>query len=296
MRRHTMVLTQSQLDCRIVHSFAGLLLISSAATLCAGYARRMEETPVVSQTAPSRHDATAVRFLSVAADLIETYLQAEPKGSEQADRLRHVRFPAVLDWLRVEDVIGLAPSWRQGASRRAFFSRWPTRAEFLPDAVIYTLLREEVDRPTLAPPTVPLSRTVSEVADDLLADLVRRPRSFLILHLGPLLPRHPQLADSLWPATRAAAGVWPDLYHRLAEGLDLIMRPEWTHQRMSAVLQAMLDGFVLRHRTHPDEEAAYRWTGASILADAIIAFLLGAVDWDLTGQSGRVTLDLLTRP
>jgi hypothetical protein len=254
----------------------------------------MEETPVISRTTPSRHDATAVRFLSVAADLIETYLHAEPNGSEQADRLRHIRFPAVLDWLRVEDVIGLAPSWRQGASRRAFFSRWPTRAEFLPDAVVYTLLREECHTPTL-PAIAPLSRVVSDAADELFADLVRRPRSFLILHLGPLLPRHPQLAGSLWPASCASAGVWQDLYRRLAEGLDLIMRPEWTHQRMSAVLQAMLDGFVLRHRTHPDEEAAYRWTGASILADAIIAFLLGAVDWDLTGQPGRVTLDLLTR-
>ncbi|MGH3881710.1 MAG: hypothetical protein ACRDSK_32200, partial [Actinophytocola sp.] len=112
---------------------------------------------MISRTAPSRHDATAVQFLSVAADLIETYLQAEPNGSEQADRLRHIRFPAVLDWLRVEDVIGLAPSWRQGASRRAFFSRWPTRAEFLPDAVVYTLLREECHTPTL-PAVAPLSR------------------------------------------------------------------------------------------------------------------------------------------
>lgn len=250
---------------------------------------------MIQRTAPSRHDGTAVRFLGVAADLIETYLQAEPSGSDQVDRLRHIRFPTALDWLRVEDVIGLAPSWRQGASRRAFFSRWPTRAEFLPDAVVYTLLREECHTPTLAV-TAPLSRVVSDAADELLADLVRRPRSFLILHLGPLLPRHPQLAGSLWPASRVAAGVWQDLYHRLAEGLDLVMRPEWTDQRMSSVLTAMLDGFVLRHRTHPDEEAAYRWTGASLLADAIVAFLLGAVDWDLTGQPGRVTLDLLTRP
>jgi hypothetical protein len=246
------------------------------------------------RTDPSRYDATALQFLSVAADLIETYLQAEPDEPEQANRLRHIQFPAALDWLRVEDVIGLAPSWRQGASRRAFFSRWPTRAEFLPDAVVYTLLRER-ETPILEPAAT-VSRVVINTADELLADLVRRPRSFLILHLGPLLPRHPQLAGSLLPASRASADVWHALYQRLRDVLDVVMRPEWTPQRMTAVLQAMLDGFVLRHRTHPDEMAAYRWRGASILADAIIAFLLGAIDWDLSGQPGRTALDLLTHP
>jgi hypothetical protein len=248
---------------------------------------------VGSRTISSRHDATALRFLAVAADLIEAYLEGEPPGAEQPRRLRHVQFPHALEWLRVEDVIRLAPTHAPGAGRRAFFSRWPTRAEFLPDAVVYTLLRE-CETPVLAP-FAPLSRVVIDAADDLLGDLVQRPRSFLILHLGPLLPRHPQLAGPLRPASRAATGVWQAIYRRLADGLDLVMRPEWTHQRMFAVLQAMLDGFVLRHRTHPEEVAAYRWAGASILADAIIAFLLGAVDWDLTGQPGRVALDLLTR-
>lgn len=246
------------------------------------------------RTVPSRHDATAVRFLAVAADLIEAYLQAEPARPEQAKRLRHIRFPTALDWLHVEDVIRLTPTWGQGANRRAFFSRWPTRAEFLPDAIAYTLLREH-ETPTLDP-TAPLSQAIGNAADELFADLVHHPRTFLILHLGPLLPRHPQLADALAPASRAATGIWLGIYHRLAHGLDLVMRPEWTHQRMSAVLQAMLDGFVLRHRTHPEDHAAHRWAGASVLADAIIAFLLGAVDWDLTGQSGRAALDLLARP
>lgn len=246
-----------------------------------------------SRTIPSRHDATAVRFLDVAADLLDGYLRAEPLAEEQSNRLRHIRFPAALDWLRVEDVIRLAPSWRQGASRRAFFSRWPTREEFLPDAIVYALLRE-CETPVLEPATR-LSRIVINAADELLAGLVRHPRSFLILHLGPLLPRHPQLSGALLPAARGATSVWHGIYRHLAHEQDLVMRPEWTHQRMTSVLQAMLDGFVLRHRTHPDEQTASRWQGASVLADAIIAFLLGAVDWDLTGQSGRDTLDLLSR-
>jgi hypothetical protein len=248
--------------------------------------------PVGLRTIPSRHDDTALQFLAVAADLIEAYLQAEP-DDEQVKRLRHITFPAALEWLRIEDVIRLAPSWGQGTGRRAFFSRWPTRTEFLPDAVVYTLLRE-YETPVPAPATL-LSRSVINAADQLLDDLVGHPRSFLILHLGPLLPRHPQLAGALSPASHAATSVWLGLYRRLAHGLDVVMRPEWTFKRMSLVLQAMLDGLVLRHRTHPEDQADYRWQGASVLADAIIAFLLGAVDWDLTGQPGRAALDLLTR-
>lgn len=240
------------------------------------------------RTPASRHDDTAIRFLSVAADLIDAYLQEEPAPPK---RLGHIRFPAALDWLQIEDVIRLAPTRGPGSARRAFFTRWPTRAEFLPDAVVYTLLRES-ETPLLEP-AAPLSRLVINAADDLFADLVRHPRSFLVLHLAPLLPRHPQLGGALAPASRAATGLWLAIHRRLAHGLDLVLRPEWTHQRMSSVFQAMLDGFVLRHRTHPDE-GAYRWQGASVLADAIIAFLLGAVDWDLTGLPGRTALDLLT--
>lgn len=243
------------------------------------------------RTIPSRHDATAERFLAVAADLIDAYLQAEPP--EPAKRLRHIRFPAALDWLTVEDVIRLTPSWGPGSARRAFFSRWPTRAEFVPDAVVYSLLRE-YETPAFEA-TAPLSRFVINAADELFSDLVRHPRSFLILHLGPLLPRQPQLSGALLPASRTAATVWVAIYHRLAHALDLVLRPEWTHQRLSTVLQALLDGFVLRHRTHPGDHVTHRWQGASVLADAIIAFLLGAVDWDLTGQPGRAALDLLTR-
>lgn len=247
------------------------------------------------RTIPSRHDATAQDFLAVAAELIEAYLQAEPIHPAQSRRLRHVRFPMALDWLQSEDVIRLAQSWTgERASRRAFYSRWPTRAEFLPDAVVYTLLREQ---DSLVPQQASsASRLISGAADNLLRELIRHPRSYLILHLGPLLPRHPQLADALLPNSQAATRVWLDLYRSLADGLDLVMRPEWTFKRMAAVLQAMLDGFVLRHRVHPDDYASFRWKGASILADAIIAFLLGAVDWDLTGQPGRAALDTLTRP
>lgn len=245
---------------------------------------------------PARHDTTAVHFLSVAADLMDAFLQAEPVGPDQSQRLGHISFPSALDWLRTDDVIRLAPSWSgEAARRRAFFSRWPTRSDFLADAVVYALLRE---RPEIPAPRHSQDATVSElvtsVTDDLLTSLVQHPRSYLVLHLAPLLPRQPHLAKALLPGTRAATRVWLELYRRLSDGLDLVMRPEWTFKRLAAVLQAMLDGFVLRSRMRPADNARFGWRDANILADAVIALLLGAVDWDLTGESGRSALDALT--
>lgn len=247
---------------------------------------------------PSRHDTTAVQFLSVAADLMDAFLQAEPVDDAQSQRLGHISFPTALDWLRTDDVIRLAPSWSGEASRRrAFFSRWATRGDFLADAVVYALLREQPVIP--APrhnPDVPVSQYIADVTDDLLANLVQHPRSYLVLHLAPLLPRHPHLAAAFAPGSRAATRAWTDIYRRLANGLDIVMRPEWTFKRLSAVLQAMLDGFVLRHRVRPQQHTRQGWQDANMLADAVIALLLGAVDWDLTGISGRATLNKLTTP
>ncbi len=245
---------------------------------------------------PSRHDTAAIHFLSAAADLLDAYLQAEPIDPLQSQRLGHISFPTALDWLRTDDVIRLAPSWSgEAARRRAFFSRWPTRADFLADAVVYALLREQAEIP--APRhsrDESVSQLVAGVTDELLASLVQHPRSYLVLHLGPLLPRHPHLAKALLPSSRTAVRAWADLYRRLADGLDLVMRPEWTFKRLSVVLQAMLDGFVLRHRVREAGNPHHGWRDANVLADAVIALLLGAVDWDLTGQSGRAALDTLS--
>src|SRR6516164_535183 len=90
--------------------------------------------------APTRHDATAQQFLKAAVRLIDAYL--DDRGREvQPPRLRSIRFPAALDWLRTEDVIRFAAaSGDTGVSRKAFFNRWPTREEFLPDALVYALV------------------------------------------------------------------------------------------------------------------------------------------------------------
>lgn len=217
-----------------------------------------------------------------------------------------MRFPTALEWLRTEDVIRLTPvRGGEGASRRAFFNRWPTRDDFLPEAVVYALLREyEADDPReyisamsrIPTSSAPISALVTGIADGLLSTMIRHPRSYLMLHLGPLLPRHPELENAIRPGAQAATNASIGVYEQLVRGLGLVMRPEWPAGRVSFVLQAMLDGFVLRSRLRPHDHSTSRWEGASIFADAIIAFMLGAVDWDLTGQPGRTVLDTLIRP
>jgi hypothetical protein len=251
---------------------------------------------------PTRHDATAIQFLDVAAELIDVFLQTG--RANQSAQLQQVRFPAALDWLRTEDVIRLTRiPGGPNAGRREFFNRWTTRDEFVPDAVVYALLREyDADDPrdyVGQLPEIPNSATsisalLTGVADGLLAALTRHPRSYLMLHLGPLLPQYPEIWNALRPGTRAATNASVGAYEQLVSGLGLVMRPEWSVRRVSLVLQAMLDGFVLRQRLQPDDYS--RWQGTSIFADAIIAFMIGAVDWDLTGQASRSVLDNLIRP
>jgi len=239
-------------------------------------------------------------FLSVAADLMDAYLQAEPIGADQSVRLGHITFPAALDWLRTDDVIRLAPKWSSGeaARRREFFSRWPTRTDFLADAVVYALLRSESARPEIPGPRrsqeATMSQHIADVTEELLTSLVQHPRSYLVLHLGPLLPRYPQLAKALAPGSRETTRAWLRLYHTLADQHDFVLRPEWTFKRLASVVQAMLDGFVLRYRVRPGGHPRRSWKEANIFADAVIALLLGAIDWDLSGQSGRAALDQLT--
>ncbi len=252
--------------------------------------------------APSRQDQTARRFLDAASDLIDAYLQAEPLRPEQSARLKQIRFPAALEWLRTEDVIRLAASkGEEGASRKAFFNRWATKDDFVPDAVIYALLRDHVaDSPQehaeqasgeLESATSP-SGVVVTVADALLRSLLPYPRSYLVMHLGPLLPRHTDLWQALAPSLRAAIEIWHARYEQFLGMYDLVLRPEWTVERVGLVLQAMLDGFVLRYRVQPDDFGGAEREGVSAFADAIVAFILGAVDWERSGARGMEALDM----
>jgi AcrR family transcriptional regulator len=256
---------------------------------------------------PSRHDSTAQRFLHAAAQLIDAYLQDQP-GRARPARLRAIHFPAALDWLRTEDVIRLAaapdPERARGTSRKAFFNRWPTREEFLCDALVYTLVSEvapgdplEQARKMPADATAAAAASFSEavlgISDQLLDSLRAHPRSYLTMHIGPLLPQHPRLWEAVLPAMREGSLVWAEGYAALLTDLGLVLRPEWTPQRLALALQAALDGFVLRFRIQPDDYQASSWQGASIFADTILALVLGVLDHERTGENGRKILDRL---
>jgi AcrR family transcriptional regulator len=255
--------------------------------------------------AASRHDATAQRFLRAATQLIDAYLDDQPSDARPA-RLRSIRFPAALEWLRTEDVIRTAAAeGSAGASRKAFFNRWPTREEFLPDAVVYALVHDQVPEPpneqakqvpgTAAAP-VPFSQEVIRIADGLLASLQRHPRSYLTLHIGPLLAQHPALWEALQPAMHDGIRAWADGYAALLPDLGLVLRPEWTPYRLSLALQAALDGFLLRYRIMPEDYPTSRWEGAGVFADTVVAIILGVIDTDRSGASGREALDKLIAP
>lgn len=259
----------------------------------------------MSRPKPSRHDATAQQFLRAAVQLIDAYLHDGPRPDRPA-RLRAIRFPAALDWLRTEDVIRLASETEgaSGTSRKSFFNRWPTREEFLSDALIYALVSEvapgdprqqakEMPADATASAATSFAEAVLRIADQLLDSLRSQPRSYLTMHVGPLLPQHPRLWQTLLPSMQEGSSVWSDGYAALLTDLGLTLRPEWTPQRLGLALQAVLDGYVLRFRIQPDDYQAARGDGASIFADTILALVLGVLDHDRAGETGPATLDRL---
>jgi hypothetical protein len=90
---------------------------------------------------------------------------------------------------------------------------------------------------------------------------------------------------------REGSQVWADGYAALVGDLGLVLRPEWTAERLALTLQAMLDGFILRFRIQPEDYGSSSWEGASIFADSVLAMVLGVLDAERTGDSGRAVLD-----
>lgn len=250
---------------------------------------------------PDRDDAMARRFLDAAAQLIDAMF-AEGRDDRPA-RLRAIDFPAALQWIRIDDVVRLAgESGPDGASRKAFHNRWPTKDEFVKDAVVHTMLYRDgpATDPTAAGEQLTgiaaqaadsLSAATITMADTLLDALLDHPRSFLLMHVGPLLAQHPELHRAITARLGEARAPWYDGYAALLAGLRLELRPGWTVDRLGLAITAMLDGFLLRARVHTEEIEALRWRDASLFADTLIAFSLGVIDTDSAGESSRAALD-----
>jgi hypothetical protein len=249
---------------------------------------------------PSRHDATACRFLDAAAQLIDAMFVGS--HDDRPPRLGHLDFPAALEWLRVDDVIRLAHNVGDGPSKKAFHNRWQHKDEFVRDAVIHTMLYR--DAPGSDPGTLYVHELVAlggagsrftdtaiQMVDGMLAALLAHPRSFLLLHIGPILNQHPELAEAVVGQIRLDLANWHQGYTGLIAAHDIRLRPGWTVERVGLALSAMLDGFLLRSRIQPEEVAACRWKEASLLADTMIAFSVGVIDSDGSGRTSREVLD-----
>lgn len=246
---------------------------------------------------PRPDDAVAEQFLAHAGELMDAYLA--PSGGPRPPRLRSIHFPATLEWLRTEDVIRLAvSSGKAGMSRKAFFNRWPTKEEFVKDALVYCLLFK--DRPVeqvLNPSqldrmsrTGSLSAGIIQLADPYLERLLRDPRSFLMAHVGPLLEHHADVRERVTPTLRGTHE-WYGGYYRLMIDLGLTLRAGWTVERFALSIQGIVEGFLFRYRIQPEEFLPTRWQGASLFADTVIAFCLGVIDTDRSGLSAREALD-----
>lgn len=248
--------------------------------------------------AASRHDASAAILLGAAAQLIDASLS--PDGSTRSPRLGSLHYPAALDWIRIEDVLRLARETGRSVSKRALLNRWPTKDEFIRDAVIHALLyRDEIDgEPIGEVPTLEQLRKadsftsgVASAADNLVEVLIAHPRSFLLAHIAPLLPRHPALAADIRARAESSLKAWSDTYLELLDYLQLGLRSDWPVERLSMAIQVVLDGIVIRSRIEPDRVLPSRWARASLYADTVLAILCGALDVERDSLSMRDWMD-----
>ena len=247
----------------------------------------------------SRDDASARQFLRAAARLIDAYLDDLPGQMRQGNS---IPFPGALHWLHKDDVIRVAADFgSKGVSHTAFEHRWERWEDFVPDAVVYAMLvhddefedssKQAEQVPAVATASASFSDEIIRIATELLASLQRQPRNYLTLHLGPLLPQHPELWVKLQGEMKRAIEAWAVGYDGLLDEWGLVLRPGWTPKRVAHALQAMLDGFLLRYRILPHDYPTDTVDDVGIFADSVVAFILGVVDAERSGVSSRAAID-----
>jgi len=85
----------------------------------------------------------------------------------------------------------------------------------------------------------------------------------------------PTFWRGLLPSIPAAIDIRHTSHEQFRGVFDLVLRTEWTIERVGLVLQAMLDCFVLRYRAVCGPQRRRAGEGVSAFADAIVAFILG---------------------
>jgi AcrR family transcriptional regulator len=231
-------------------------------------------------------DPEGIEFLTAAARLIDKHLS----GHDQLVGGDNWRFPA-LDWLRLADVARAA-----GRDTNAIYRRWRDRDAFLRDAVGFTLryadvpeqdwhpLAEQLRSRATARPT--FSAEVAEIAGSVLDRLAGSPRSYLRMHMAPLLGGVADLREAALTSDDEANRIWAEAFRTIKEALGLRLRPGVGEAQVAISVQAMLDGFLLRGRLH-EADAESR----AMFIECVYAYLLGVLDHDESGLPADAALD-----
>jgi AcrR family transcriptional regulator len=240
---------------------------------------------------PTRTDATAERFLQAGATIIDLALtvRLEARGAVPAT----VQYPTALDWLRIEDVLAQVRSDDMTDSKRAFRNRWGTKDEYIADLVMYALLYRDMqgtaipralhERAELFDGTKTLAERISAFTGGLIDELLANPRSYLLLHLAPLLIGNPELHAVLIGYTRSDQARWQVVFSELLRLSGKSLRPGWTMERLTLALNVVLDGAILRYRIDPGHSTVSAWARGNLTTDMMLAIIAGAVDLDGAG-------------
>ena len=242
--------------------------------------------------------------MEATAELIDASLS--DADTDLPPRLRSIRFPAALEWIRVEDVARIAATYRPAISKKAILNRWPTKEELVRDAALHCILYGDMPQggtPDITPGTmvhtartVGLAETIRFSAETILANLLERPRSFLLMHLAPMLPRHPLIQQQIANDAVSIQREWAEGYRSLMNDFHLTLRPEWNLERLSLCLQLLLDGQMVRHRVDAAYLDTQRRAESTLFSDAVLAFLAGAIDTDSSGLTAAELIDKAVKP
>lgn len=248
--------------------------------------------------AARRDDATAEQFLRAGAYLLDAALSE--KGVPLPPRLRAIKFPAALAWLRLEDVIRMAYEESE-VSRTSFRNRWVTRDDFVRDLVLYCLEYRDshglsapqayAARQILLDERYPASERVHRFVARLLRELLVNPRSLLLAHIAPMMSHHPNLYEALVHFSRDEHERWKQVYAEVLEMVGVQLRPGWTLDSLALALQCLLDGLVLRHRIDNEHSPSSDYAGPNFAADAILGVVMSALDLDGTGLTTAQWVD-----
>lgn len=237
-------------------------------------------------------------YLNAASTLIDASLS--PASADAPARLRALHYPAALDWIRIEDVLRVAQTEGHTVSKRALMNRWPSKDDFIRDAVVHALLYRDDPNgdPLSLVPSLNLvleggsfSESVSSIADSLVDLLYSHPRSFLLAHIAPLLSRHGQLTEDVRQSVLLAQQQWSNHYAALQQAMGVQLRPDWTVERLSLAIRLVLDGLLVQSRIEPGIVSSDHWAAGSIYADTVLAILSAAMDTEGDGRTMRAWID-----